>query len=156
MVNSESVPQGNVIGQVLWNVYLNSTLHLIPEAYVYTDDCKISFIREKYKRTTTDHAVCYHSSSHGADDGRLDLYQIKVLLISHRQDLLTPPITTERKRLNLTREISILGVQFDNHLTFTSHVKNVAKRPARSLTSARRISRLLGLAAFFIIHKFVP
>ncbi|XP_069974192.1 uncharacterized protein [Penaeus vannamei] len=35
---SASVPQGSVFGPLLWNVYFNNILHLIPETHAYADD----------------------------------------------------------------------------------------------------------------------
>lgn len=65
------------------------------------------------------------------------------MLISRRQSPLTPSISVDGKTLDLTREISILGVQFDDQLTFTSLVKDVAKRAGRKLACVCRISHLL-------------
>ncbi|XP_069993142.1 uncharacterized protein [Penaeus vannamei] len=69
--------------------------------------------------------------------------KIQVVLISLRQSPLTPSIGVDGKPLDLTREISILEVRFYNQLTFTSHVKDVAKRAARKPTCVRQISHLL-------------
>ncbi|KAK4292667.1 hypothetical protein Pmani_034584 [Petrolisthes manimaculis] len=38
-----SVPQGSIVGPLLWNVYFNDILQLIPEAQAYADDCTLSF-----------------------------------------------------------------------------------------------------------------
>ena len=41
------VPQGNVLGLLLWNVFYND-LQLIPETHAYVHDCTLAF---PYKST---------------------------------------------------------------------------------------------------------
>lgn len=42
-----SVPQGSVIGPLLWNVYFSDILHVIPEAHTYAEVCTLSISCEK-------------------------------------------------------------------------------------------------------------
>lgn len=144
---SASVPQGSVIGPLLWNVYFNDILHLIPEAHAYADDCTLSFTCEKHERAATAEHINNKLSLITSWGRRWQVTlapdKTQVMFISRRQSTLTPSISVDGKTLDLTKEINILGVQFDNQLTFTSHVKDVAKRAARKLACVRRISHLL-------------
>ena len=37
-----SVPQGSILGPLLWNVYFNDLLQSLPVASAYADDCTLS------------------------------------------------------------------------------------------------------------------
>ena len=37
-----SVTQGSAHGPILWNIFFNDLLDLIPQLYAFADDCKIS------------------------------------------------------------------------------------------------------------------
>ena len=38
-----SVPQGSVLGLILWNIYFNDFLQSVPSASAYADDCTLSW-----------------------------------------------------------------------------------------------------------------
>lgn len=38
-----SIPQGRVLGTLLWNAYHRDILQLTPQAQAYTDDCALTF-----------------------------------------------------------------------------------------------------------------
>ena len=68
------------------------------------------------------------------------------MLISRQQrphDAPSPAIVLNGKRLPLLPSVSILGVEVNNTLTFTHHVRAVANKAAWKLSCVRRVSHLL-------------
>ena len=145
-----SVPQGSVLGPLLWNVYFNDILQLIPEATAYADDCTLTFTCERSERRNTVTRINQALQSISSWGRRWQVTfapeKTQAMLISRRQDVANREqlhIQMEGRRIHLQESVSILGVEFDSGLTFTSHVRKVAKNAAWKLSCVRRISHLL-------------
>ena len=144
------MPQGSVIGPLLWNIYFNDILHLIPEAYAYADDCTLTFTCSRENRHATILRINETLKLIVAWGKRWQVSlapeKTQVILISRRHetpDENIPNIELENKCLAQQSSINILGVQIDNHLSFTNHVKDIATKGARKLACIRRIFYIL-------------
>jgi len=144
-----SVPQGSVIGPLLWNVYFNDILQLIPNAHAYADDCTLSFTSNHLNRKDSVHHINNIMALIIAWSKKWQVTfapeKTQAMLITRRQDPLahTPVLMMGGKTLAYDSDISILGVQIDSRLTFTDHVRGMAKNAARKLACIRRIAPLL-------------
>ncbi|KAG0713150.1 hypothetical protein GWK47_001926 [Chionoecetes opilio] len=68
-------------------------------------------------------------------------------------------ILLEGRKIHLQESVNILGVEFDSGLTYTSHVKKVAKDATRKLSCIPRVAHLLdasGVSAHSTSHKSAP
>lgn len=155
-----SVPQGSVLGPLLWNIYFNDILQLIPEAYAYADDCTLTFTCDRTNRQATIARINQALQSIISWGKRWQVTlapeKTQVMLISRRQDLATAApvdIQLDGRRLPLQGSVTILGVEFDNHLTFTNHVRQVAKDAAWKLGCIRRIAHLLDDRGVVSLYK---
>ncbi|KAG0718178.1 RNA-directed DNA polymerase from mobile element jockey [Chionoecetes opilio] len=153
-----TIPQDRVLGPLLWNVYFNDILQLIPEAQAYADDCTLAFTCD---RRDWHDMVCRINLALDNIVTWSNRWQVSLapdktqaLLISRRQDIANlpvPDIQLEGRSLPLQR--SILGVEFDAGLTYTSHARKVAKNSAWRLSCVRRISHLLDAKGVEVLYK---
>ncbi|KAG0720009.1 hypothetical protein GWK47_007011 [Chionoecetes opilio] len=80
----------------------------------------------------------------------------QAVLISRRQDTVNwdqHSIILEGRRIHLQESVSILGVKFDHGLTYTSHVRKVAKDAAWKLSCIRRVAYLLDAQGVGTLYK---
>ena len=144
-----SVPQGSVLGPLLWNVFLNDILQLIPQAHAYADDVTLSFTCDGRNREETTQLI---NSTLDLITAWSNKWQVtfapektQAMLITRRQapNLHRPALLMDGKRLSYNDAINILGIQIDSGLKFTNHVREIAKKAARKLACIRRVATLL-------------
>ncbi|XP_070000716.1 uncharacterized protein [Penaeus vannamei] len=144
-------------GKHLTNIPSMPVYHrLIPEAYA--DDCTLTFPCDSSDhRATVAHVnQVLQTIVVWGRRWQVDLAPEKtqVMLISRRHSPLDTPIPTilfDGRALPLQASISILGVEMNSALTFTGHVKTIARTAAWKLNCVRRISHLdsQGISALY-------
>ena len=149
------VPQGSCLGPLLWNVYINDLLHLIPSTRAYADDLTLS--------------LCYGPEEEAATVSMLNttLSRIaawgkrwQVSFAAHKTQLLNisrfrtaPRLVFQGDTLTPQDEVEVLGVTYDNKLTFRSHIERLAREASGKLASLRRISPLLDSKGMEVLYK---
>ena len=155
-----SVPQGSVVGPLLWNIYFNDILQLIPEAYAFADDCTLTFTCNDNNRLETIEKINNALQLIMAWGSRWQVSlapkKTQMMVISRRQDAQNvnlPSIKLDGKILPQKSSITILGVEIDSILSFTNHVKELATRCAKKLSCIRRISHLLDASGCLTLYN---
>ena len=146
------VPQGSILGPTLFLLYVNDCEHHLPPGVklaVYADDTTL------YKCVTSNDAVqqCgqdLQSAIHAlADWGRSWKIQFEptksqaMSLSHHRPPWHHPRLVFDGVQIAEERSMKLLGVTFDQQLTFCSHIRNVALRAKQRLYFLRRVAPLL-------------
>ena len=154
-----SVPQGSVLGPLLWNIYLNDILQLIPQAYAYADDVTLSFSCDSQNHAET---TQYINSTLDLITGWSNKWQVtfapektQAMLITRRQapNIHRPALMMDGEKMTYNSAINILGIQIDNGLKFTKHVREIAKKAARKLACIRRIATLLDANGCYTLYN---
>ena len=153
-----SVPQGSVLGPLFWNIYFNDLLQLIPGAHAYADDCTIGFpCKDGNHLATINHineTLKLIISWSKKWQVSLAPEKTQMMLISRklRSDSF-PEIMLGKEILLPDSSINILGVQFDNKLAFTHHVKDLATKAAKKLSCIRRVAKFLDQKGCISLYK---
>ena len=149
------VPQGSCLGPLLWNVYINDLLHLVPAAKAFADDITLSHsygLEEKAAATRDFNATLSRIAAWGRK------WQVK--FAAHKTQLLSITRMSEALRLTFNgetltprEEVEVLGVTYDRKLTFSTHLQQLAREASGKLASLRRISYLLDAKGLELLYK---
>lgn len=153
-----SVPQGSVLGPLLWNVYFNDLLNLVPESHAYADDCTLTI---RYKTEERASAVTT-TNQHLSNISRWgEIWQVsfapektQAMEVTRHHNLPNEMgLVLGTQELHREESIEILGVKFDSKMTMVAHVQDLAKRAAKKLTALRRIARFLDSGSCKILYN---
>ena len=138
------IPQGSVLGPLLWLIMSNDALQMLPEADAFVDDVTMS-------KTYHPH---HEAEAIKQMEGRLDLLQKwgklwQVDFAAHKTQFMViwrAPISIYmrfgRDIIKATHELEILGVIYDKALSFHQHILKISKKGAGKIAALRRISWL--------------
>ena len=136
------IPQGSVLGPLLWTVMSSDMLAMLPEADAYVDDVTLS---KTYSPHQEEEAIRHM-------EGRLELRQKwgamwQVGFAAHKSQfmIIWRPAIVRYLRfghqvLKSTDEVDILGLIYDKCLNFHKHILQISKRGAGKIASLRRVS----------------
>ena len=148
-VLTKGIPQGSILGPLLFNIFMNDLFLFIEKChlYNYADDNSLDSSSEKL----TD--VLYNLRH----DGRNAIEWFAKNGMQANPDkfhfMLFSPTPSEQQALQLCdgthlmseTEVTVLGVTIDDRLCFSQHISSCCKKAARQLNALARISRHLNI-----------
>ena len=149
------VPQGSVLGPLMFNIYINDLLNLVPSARAYADDITVSASFTPGEETSVSswlNNVLHRIEAWGQRwQVSFAPHKTQVMVVSRTPSRLH--LTFQGTTLALQQEVQILGVTYDNKMTFKAHISQLARTAAGKLASLRRISWLLDARGRELLYK---
>ena len=155
-----SVPQGSVLGPILWNIFIDDLLQQHPEVSAYADDCTL--------------ATTYSREDSLQEAGQLNnklqsiqewgaLWQVnfapektQAMVISRSpaaKATMRDKITMNGEALPILDHISILGVDIDEELRFDKHITKICHMASLKVTALRRMANTLDPRGLITLYK---
>lgn len=152
---SKGVPQGSILGPVLFNIFINDIFYFINKATLtnYADDNTLTFAdsSEVHIRQTlvaeTNIAIEWFSQNCLAANP--DKFQALFIGKNFTQD----PVNIQDFKITPEKNVKLLGVVFDKMLNFNDHITELCQKTCRQLNALKRLTLCLSTASKLAIFR---
>lgn len=156
----KGVPQGSILGPVLFNIFLNDIFNFVKNGilYNYADDNTLSYsdtdINKVVEILEQESLNLIHWFSHNQMKANPDKFQaLAIGLKTAKQNI---SFDLDGNKIMCDDEVKLLGVTIDSQMKFNTHISNIVKKASRQLNVLKRIGKnLTKLGKLTIYFSFI-
>ena len=140
---STGVPQGSVLGPLLFNIYINDMKNACGglKCIQFADDTTLYATGRDINSLVSDVNFWLVGFDSWLRINKLTLNIDKTfgMIISNRETLSNPHVVFRGESIKIVKKIKFLGILIDDGLKFTEHVNNTHLKISRAIGAIRRI-----------------
>ena len=149
----DGIPQGSILGPLLFNIYMNDIFYFVCESITnYADDTTPYSIKSNYDELIEALEV---DSETLLEWFKINFFKLNAdkckLLISNKDNGFSMDI--EGEIIVCEQSVKLLGIKIDNQLTFSQHVSGICKNVSLKLHALARISNFMDQDKLRLIMK---
>ena len=140
---TKGVPQGSILGPVLFNLMVNDLIQSYQEMFAYADDCSFYQVASSPESALEMASQMYEEVErwYAANGLSLSAEKTKCIVYSNRHVPQGLVVDLGRAKVAVSSELVLLGFTLDSMLSFDVHIKNVVSSSRRAVCAMRRIQQ---------------
>ena len=140
----KGVPQGSILGPLLFNVFINDVFYAIENVYNYADDNVLSCSGDSLHEVATSLESSTRTALKWFGNNLMQAnpskFQAIVFGLKPKVDIC---FNVNDYKVKATKCVKQLGVYIDENLSFDEHISHLCIKAARQLNSLQRIAKYL-------------
>ena len=153
----KGVPQGSILGPLMFNVFINDIFYFIQEStlYYYADDNTLSYT---HSDCTVLKSVLERDSEKliewfSVNNMKANPDKFQAICLGKKANDSIKSFNIASAEINCEDNVTLLGVNIDYLLKFDDHVSDICKKASRQLAVLKRIGKFLTKQGRMIIYN---
>lgn len=151
------VPQGSVLGPVLFILYINDIVSVsnLLKCIMFADDTTLFYSGENVNTVlqTVQNEFEKIIMWFNANRLSLNISKTKYMIFSCKKNDIDVNLSVQGSEIERTHEIKFLGIMIDDNLTWKSHIDQVKSKVSQIVAVLHKVKESLNKSALFLLYK---